>query len=67
MLLKTKLPSFWQYVCHHNFTITLTGPLYCRTVFVVGATQDKAQQEKLDEEARTHGDIIQYNFIDSYA
>ncbi|XP_045109117.1 beta-1,3-galactosyltransferase 5-like isoform X2 [Portunus trituberculatus] len=38
-----------------------------KTVFVVGATQDEAQQQKLDEEIRTHGDIIQYNFIDSYA
>ncbi|MPC81164.1 UDP-GlcNAc:betaGal beta-1,3-N-acetylglucosaminyltransferase 7 [Portunus trituberculatus] len=47
-------------------TVILTG-LLCRTVFVVGATQDEAQQQKLDEEIRTHGDIIQYNFIDSYA
>ncbi|XP_063880296.1 beta-1,3-galactosyltransferase 5-like isoform X4 [Scylla paramamosain] len=38
-----------------------------KTVFVVGATQDKAQQQMLEEEVRTHGDIIQYNFIDSYA
>lgn len=39
----------------------------CRAVFVVGATQDKNVQEALDQEYDKNRDIMQYNFIDSYA
>ncbi|KAG0712172.1 Beta-1,3-galactosyltransferase 5 [Chionoecetes opilio] len=38
-----------------------------KVVFVLGSTVDVALQTIVDEEARTHTDIVQYNFIDSYA
>ncbi|XP_050725366.1 beta-1,3-galactosyltransferase 5-like isoform X2 [Eriocheir sinensis] len=38
-----------------------------KTVFVLGATSDPSLQEAVDREAKTHRDIVQYNFIDSYA